>query len=222
MKRTTPRHRRSALLPRSWRSALLAAALVLIPLSGARGQDRPLLGLEVRETDGRVDIQIGDIFEGGGIRESLESGLPVRVELITELWRDRFFDSQEGRSEWRATIWYDPLAGTYRIETANPPVALSTSPEAALEILRSRVRADLDPSSPGRYYYLGRIQIETLSLSDLEELRHWLQGELAPAIDGDEEVGGALGRGIRRLFVRALGLPALRAQARSDPFDWEG
>ena len=44
----------------------------------------------------------------------------------------------------------------------------------------------LKPREQGRYYYLGQVQVETLSLTDLEELQRWLHGDLAPAVKGDQ------------------------------------
>ena len=181
--------------------------------------DEPLT-LELQEA-GSVRIGLGDVLTTGAIRTALESGLPVRLQIVTELWRDQFFDSQEGREEWHATVWFDPLAETYSVEALERSVGLSDSPAGAMQILRSALRSGLRPSREGTYYYLGRLQIETLSLSDIEELRRWLRGELAPTVGGDEVVGGAIGRGIRRLFVRALGLPVIQYQARSVEFDWE-
>ena len=76
----------------------------------------------------------------------------------------------------------------------------------------------LRPSRRGRYYYTGALDIETLSLSDLEELERWLKGELQPAVSGDRSIPGALGQGARRLFIRVLSLPERRLEARSDRF----
>ena len=197
---------------------ILALAVAAPPTLSAQS-DEPLR-LELREAGG-VGIQLGDVLAAGGIRDALESGLPVRLEVITELWRDRFFDSQEGREAWQATLWFDPLGETYRIEIQDRPVGLAGSPEDAVEIVRSRLRSALRPAGTGRFYYLARLRIETLSLSDLEELRRWLQGELGPAVGGDDDVvGSAIGRGIRRLFVRALALPAIQFEARTAQFDW--
>ena len=196
---------------------MLALALAAPPALSAQ-TDEPLR-LELREAGG-VGIELGDVLAAGGIREALESGLPVRLEVITELWRDRFFDSQEGREVWQATLWFDPLGETYRIEIQDRPVGLAGSPEDAVEIVRSRLGSALRPAGTGTFYYLARLRIETLSLSDLEELRRWLRGELGPAVGGDDVVGSAIGRGIRRLFVRALALPAIQSEARMARFDW--
>ena len=200
---------------------MLLAVILLTPLTVGAQDDGPLR-LELEDSGGGLQIELGDILATGGIQESLESGLPVRIQVVTELWRDQFFDAQEGREEWRATVWYDPLGETFRVETEDTPIGLADSPEEATAILRSDIGSGLRPNRPGNYYYLGRIEIETLSLSDIEELRRWLRGELAPTVGGDEAVGGALGRGIRRLLVRALGLPAVRFQTRSDEFEWDG
>ncbi len=205
---------------RSWPGLLLAVSIA-IP-SGLAAQGESPLRLRLDDTTGGIEIELGDVLAAGRIQGSLESGLPIRIQVVTELWRDRFFDSQEGREEWNATVLYEPLTGTYRIETDERPIGLADSLEAAAELLRGAVSSSLRPQEPGSYYYLGRLLIETLSLSDLEELRRWLRGELAPAVGGDEAVGSALGRGVRRLFVRALALPVIRSQTRTDEFEWEG
>ena len=80
----------------------------------------------------------------------------------------------------------------------------------------------LEPAGPGRYSALVVVEMETLSLSDLEELQRWLRGDLAPAVAGEEDVEGAVARGVRRLFVRALGLPAQRLRLRTPTFEIGG
>jgi Domain of unknown function (DUF4390) len=202
------------------RPGVLALAFLALSAATLSAQEEDLLSLRLL-SGGGVEVRLGDIFDAGGTRESLESGLPLRIRVVTELWRDRLFDSQVGREEWRATVWFDPLSTTYRVETEEVPVGTAETPEVALQLLQSEIGSDLRPDQRGRYYYLARMEVETLSLSDLEELRRWLRGELAPAVDGNEAVGGALGRGIRRLFVRALSLPAIQSQSRTPRFDWE-
>ena len=79
----------------------------------------------------------------------------------------------------------------------------------------------LRPMEAGRYYYLGQFEVETLSLSDLDELQRWLRGDLATAVNGDERVGTALGRGAHRVLVRMLGIPARRYRVRTERFTFE-
>ena len=85
--------------------------------------------------------------------------------------------------------------------------------------LRNAFSLPLRPPEPGRFYYLGQVEVETLSLSDLEELQRWLRGDLAPAVAGEERVENAVGRGVQRAIVRMLGLPARRFRVRSPPFE---
>lgn len=203
-------------------SLLLAAAAALVPPLEAGAQEDPPLALDLRSESGTVRVVLGEVLEGRGVRSALESGLPVRLYLVTELWRDRLLDAQEGRHEWRATIRFDPLSELYRVETGEGPLGVVATVGEALELLRRDVEVPLRPRRSGRYYYLARLAVETLSLSDLEELREWLRGDVGPAVEGREEVGGALLQGLRRLFARGLGLPVHRYQARTARFQWEG
>jgi hypothetical protein len=204
------------------RRLLLSIPVLLAATPTLAAPQDPPLRLQVEPASGAVHAFLGEVADAPGIRRSLESGLPVRIRIVTELWRERLFDAQEGRHEWRATIRLDPITERYRVETAGGAQGEVFSATAARAFLQARMSVPLRPTRPGRYYYLARIEIETLSLSDLDELRRWLQGDLGPAIEGREEVGGAIGRGLRRLMVRALRLPVQRYRTRTPTFDFAG
>ncbi|TVR57345.1 MAG: DUF4390 domain-containing protein [Gemmatimonadales bacterium] len=196
---------------------LLALFLAAAPVVA---QERvPPLDLRMQEGDGSVRLILGEVLESPGVRQSLESGLPVRMGIVVELWRDRVLDALEGRHEWRATVLMDPLSNRYLVETGDGVSGDFASLAGARAFLQGRLQVPLAPERGGRFYYLARLEVETLSLSDLEELRRWLQGDLGPAVEGREEVRGAVGRGLRRLLVRALGLPVQRYQTRTATFD---
>ncbi len=205
-------------------TVLLGAVLGAVCAVGAlpAQQELPPLSLALDAATGGVEVRIGDLLREGGVARSLEAGLPIRFHLVTELWREGWFDSQEGRHEWRATVRRDPLEGVVAVETAEGLVLEVGSVAEATAFLGGLPEVPLRPQGPGRYYYLARLEVETLSLSDLDELRRWLRGELAPALGQESDVGGAFGRGLRRLFVRILGLPAERVQVRTPRFDWPG
>ena len=208
--------------PSRWLAILAACAAILVLPAGLDAQEAPLLGLEMRLSDGGVDVHLGDLLADGGLARSLDAGLPLRFHLVTELWRDGWIDSQVGRHEWRATVRFDPIGRIYTVETGEEILLYAGTAADASDLLSSAVIVPLRPSDRARYYYLARLEVETLSLSDLDELRRWLRGEFAPAIGQESDVGGAFGRGLRRLLVRVLGLPAQRLQARTPAFDWEG
>jgi hypothetical protein len=188
----------------------------------ARQEVAPPLALRVDGASSALRMTLGPILEREAVRSSLEAGLPVRIRIVHELWRVRTFDAQEGRHEWRATVRLDPLSGRYLVETATDPPREVASPAAARLILQEGLASPLRPTASGRHYYLARIEMETLSLSDLDELRRWLRGELGPAVEGRQEVGSALGRGLRRLLVRALRLPVQRFETRTPIFEVPG
>lgn len=209
------------------------AMVVLAPmvLPAVAGGQEPAAGgpvqLRVNPDDGSLVVRLGGLVQGSDLDDALHSGLPLRVQVVAELWRDRFFDSQEGRAEWRATVVYDPLERQYRVRTSDPSADTASQGRrvATLGAVRDELQraftVPLRPAREGTFYYTATLEVETLSLSDLEELQRWLQGELAPAVGGEGDVEGAVGRGVRRLMVRMLGLPARRVRARTEPFPFE-
>ena len=202
-----------------WAFVLLLQAAV--SLSAQEGV--PPLGLAVAPGTGELTLFLGDFIEDGSLRNALVSGLPVRVRVVAELWRDGLFDSERGRGEWRATVVYDPLGRTYRVgSTSSPEERVVPSLSEVTRVLQESLTIPLSPVDGGRYYYLGRVEVETLSLSDLEELGRWLRGDLAPVVAGEEDVEGAVAKGVRRLVVRVLGLPARRFRVRTPSFEVGG
>jgi len=62
------------------------------------------------------------------------------------------------------------------------------------------------------------LEVEVLSMSDLDEIDRWLRGELRPAVRGKRNPGTALGRGLSRLATRLLGGENRRYEQRSPMF----
>ncbi|MFW5905068.1 MAG: hypothetical protein ACOCUZ_02505, partial [bacterium] len=207
----------------------------------AQAQEEPIRLEVVRGGD--VAIHLGNILSDPALVDALESGLPLRLEIVTQLWRDGFFDSQVGQSLWRANVFYDGLDEAFVLQVEGPAdegvgrigrggtegrpdgtggadtVRSFSSVEDLQNAFPRLIEPSLRPDEEGRYYYLARLSVETLSLSDLEELRRWLRGELAPAIAGDGDVEGAAERGLRRTVIRLLGMPTRRFDARTSTFE---
>ena len=62
------------------------------------------------------------------------------------------------------------------------------------------------------------LDVETLSLTELDEVEQWLRGELKPAVRGKKNPGTAVSRGVRTLMIRLLGGEKRRYEARSGAF----
>ncbi len=201
---------------------LVALALVVHagPLSAQADEARPA---SITFDDDRTGLilDLGDLLDDGGLRRALEQGLPLRIRLEAELWRDGFFDRQEGEAEWGASVILDPVAREYEIAVAGVgTIGRRVTLAEVAQMLEEAFELRLRPGRTARYYYLAELEIETLSLSDLEELRRWLGGDVASAVRGEEGVENAIASGVRRIFVRALGLPARRERLRTPTFDW--
>lgn len=189
-------------------------------VSDLNGQDLGPLRFNVVPGTGEALVEITDLLSDESLVDAITSGLPLRIRLRIQLWKDGFFDSQKGQYEWRATVLFDPLTRRFQIQTsdrAEAEVEVNTLAEAR-EALQTTLNVPLHPRESGDYYYSAILEMETLSLSDLEEVQRWLQGELVPVVAGEKDVDGALAKGARRVLVRMLGLPAKRLTGQSDKF----
>jgi hypothetical protein len=167
-----------------------------------------------------------DVVSDAETKGLLESGFPARLHFRIELWSaGRVFDAMLSSVEWDLFIYYDGLGKKYRVvrvegdgESVTSAGQFGSFEEMIKEVerpLRVPLRA---AKQKNRQYYIGVLDVESLSLTDLDEVERWLRGELQPAVRGDGNPGTALGRGIRRVFVRLLGAERRNLQARSRTF----
>lgn len=159
------------------------------------------------------------LLDDDALENVVRSGLPLRMRFRVELWRDGFVDDLVGQTTWAAVVAFEPLERRFLAGSASSD-SLASFPSwaAARGAVEGPYAPAMRASAPGRYYYIGKVEVETLSLSDLDELERWLRGELEPAVRGNRSVGGALGTGLKRLLIRILGLPARRHEVRNAPF----
>jgi hypothetical protein len=190
------------------------AAALLITAAPLRAQ-MPF-GLDVRE--GAPIVTVHGALDDPALEDAVRSGLPLRMRFRLELWRDELFDDLVQEAEWSAVVAFEPLEGTFLAGETGDSLLAHGSWTAAREALERAYEPALRPRRSGRYYYIGTLEIETLSLSDLDELERWLRGELEPAVRGRGSVGGAVGTGLKRILIRVLGLPARRYEDRSGLF----
>jgi hypothetical protein len=200
------------------RAAAFVLAALLLPPSPGLAQRAPL---SVSLHGGEARVVVGHVLDDAALEDALQSGLPLRMRFRLELWRDRLFDELADHVEWSLIVAFEPLEGRFLVArhgTEAPDVHGSYASVRA--VVERSFAPGLRPRSPGRYYYLAGLEIESLTLSDLEELRHWLRGELGPAMEGRRSVAAAIGTGVRRAFIRILRLPTRHYQARSEAFEF--
>jgi hypothetical protein len=208
------------------RRALLSFALLLLasPLGAQRGprleialpQQQALLreGPTVRGTNMLDDSQLRDL---------VRNGFPARFTFRVELWSaSGVFNNLQASTTWDLIVRYEPLTKSYEVIRIAGDRATSlgrfTDPSEAAEAVGLGVKAPLNAPSRDRYYYNAVLDVEVLSLTDLDELERWLRGELKPAIRRPQKTGTALTRGLRTLVVRLLGGTKRHYEARTGTF----
>ena len=157
---------------------------------------------------------------GGVFALALRDGFPVALHFSLELRRSVriFADRLERDAQWEAVVVLNPLTNEYTLMRTGGSEERFTS-EAALErALATPFTVDLLPSEPGQQYYVATLNVESLSLSELEDAERWLKGDFAPAVSRNGQVGNSLGRGVRRLLIRLSGLPRRQLEVRSAYF----
>ena len=157
------------------------------------------------------------------LRDLVRNGFPARFSFRVELWSTGgFFNSLQASTTWDVIVRYDPLEKVYEVVriAGNQAVALGrfADVETAGEAVGRPVRVPLNAPSRSRYYYAATLDVEVLSLSDLDELERCLRGELRPAVSGKRNPGTALTRGVRTLVVRLLGGTKRHFEAKTGTF----
>ena len=196
---------------------LLVALLLLLLAVPAAAQERPLVISAGAAEGWRASVRLRGVLRDPALVEALEGGLPLRFHFRVELWKKDVIDRLVEAREVSRALLKAPLDGGYTLEDGRTERAVRTLSQAE-GALQQAFQPPMRPVSGGRYYYLATLEVETLSLSDLEELRRWLRGEARPAVTGEKPAGRAVETGLRRFFVRLLGLPTRRYEVRTESF----
>lgn len=194
----------------------LLFALALLHAAPASAQSRRPLTVSVGgpSVRWRPEVRLhGIVRNDRQLREALRNGLPLRFHSRVELWlKAEPFDQLVGVQEMSRALLRTPLGEGYSLEDGRVQRRYSTLQQAEAG-LQAALAPTLHPRTGGRHYYLVRLHVETLSLDELDDLRRWLRGE-RPAQPARDQPGG-VERGVRRIFVRLLGLPSRRYEART-------
>ena len=209
------------------RAVLFAVLMAASPLPAQR-QPRLEITLPKVEALAREGpaIRALDVISDSETRNLLESGFPARLHFRVELWSaGRLFDAMRSSAEWDLFVYYDALGKKYRVvrvegdgESITSAGQFGSFEEMVKEVERAQRMPLRARVQRNRQYYIGVLDVESMSLTDLDEVERWLRGELQPAVRGDGNPGTALGRGIRRMFVHLLGAERRNLQTRSRTF----
>ncbi len=203
-----------------------AAAVVLIAFQA--GAQKPQVQITLPDQSELAiespSVRSQSLLSDGAMRNLLVNGFPARLHYRMERWATGgWFDDIKATGEWDVVVKYDALGKRYHVfrAVANRAVELGSyeSLSDAEQMVDAPFRAPISTAKRGqRSYYNLVLDIETLSLTELDELEQWLRGELKPAVRGKKNPGTAVSRGVRTLMVRLLGGEKRRYEARSGTF----
>jgi hypothetical protein len=207
----------------------IAFTLLIAAAPAARGQgDSPKLGLDypgqVVANSSVPTVSMSGILTEGHRQELLHGGWPTAIRARVEVWRrGGVAFGRESDFEWDVIVEYSPASKVYHLRrVVNNQVENlgdASSIEAAEQILRRPFMPPISPRRRGdRYFYVFKVEISTLSMSDLDAWQRWVRGEATPAIRGKRNPAGAFQRGLGSLLSRVLGGDTQTYETRSVPF----
>jgi hypothetical protein len=206
--------------------SLVAAGVFAIagPLGAQKVRLDVVLPAQPAWADEPPAVSSAGLLADPSMRDLLSNGFPARLHYRLERWASgRWFDDLKAAFEWDVILKYDVLGKKYQV------VRVVNKKAESLGEYPATVDAELAVESPykvaislpkkgERGYYNLLLDVETLSLSDLDEVQRWLRGELKPAVSGKKNPGTAVGRGVRTLVVRLLGGEKRHYEARTGTF----
>lgn len=210
-------------------AVLLLILAVPREASAQRGPQLEVSPLAANSPPAGATVRASRLLGDRQMRELLVNGFPAALRFRLELWRaGGLFDDIEASTEWEVLVRYDPYSQQYSVvrlhgrkEAPSRRESIEGLPnlEAAERVLNDPFPVALKPRrSDTRYYYNVVLDVETLSVSDLDELQRWLNGEFQPAVRGKRAPLSALRRGIGTLLSRVLGGEKRHYEARSTTF----
>ena len=168
--------------------------------------------------EGGAIVTAANLFAESDVRELVRSGFPASLRFRLELWRaGGLLNDLENSIEWEYVVQYDPSAQRYnvlrrqkgKVEEVGTFATLTT----AQAVLERPVRTTLAPEVVGgRYYYTLAMNLEALSVSDMDQMERWLRGTRSGT------AASAVGTGLRTLILRMLGGEKKRYNTRSATF----
>jgi hypothetical protein len=169
-------------------------------------------------------IRTANVIADRELQKLLQNGFPANLHYRADLWsRGGWFDDVEASMEWDVFVRYEPLTKTYRVARVIGNRAENLGRFERYEDAQAAIARPYTAPLPARrtrarQYYIVVLEVEVLSMSDLDEVERWLSGELRPAVRGKRNPGTALGRGVSTLATRLLGGEKRRYEQRTETF----
>ena len=186
------------------RFLLLAGLLAGAPVV-ASAQAQPEVSARLgpdRAAGPNPEWRVANLFEEGRWKDALESAYSIRLEWQVTAWRKRAIADAKGPAlPYSVIIRKQPLLEEYQMITqltGRRPTEQRFATLAALKVaVGTYVTSGFQFREGGNWYYSVRLDITTLNDEELAKLQQFLDDPSA----GDPLAGGAVTRGVMRLFL---------------------
>ena len=218
---TTPLNR--ACLRASVAVMLLSSPLALITRA-AEAQNTPRIRVTAPTLTALATVAVVGVLADKKFDELMRNGFPVHMHVTAEMWRTgKVFDEIVAKNEWQLVVQFDTFDSNYEVLRITTDSIIPLG--AYKKLADARAAAELAYAPPlgipprGRESYVSvQADVETMQMSDLEEVQRWLKGDARPAVQGKRNPGTALVRGLRSLITRLLGAEVRHLDGRTRPF----
>ena len=104
----------------------------------------------------------------------------------------RPLDNLQRYAEWDVIVRYNPLERRYSATRIEGDRATSLGSSDAMKDIDAALGKPFTPAiaapkGGNRYYWICTLDVEMLSVNDLDEVERWLHGELTPAVHGERQ-----------------------------------
>jgi len=129
-------------------------------------------------------VRTANVIADRELQTLLQNGFPANLHYRTELWsRGGLFDDVKSSVEWDVLVRYEPLTKTYRVARFVGRDAENLGRFERYEDAQAVLARPYQPKLPARrtrdrQYYIVTLEVEVLSMSDLDEIDRWLRGPL--------------------------------------------
>ena len=202
------------------RRLLLILGLIGGPVTAQSARVQVNVTLPANPTIEGPAIAVANVLSDPKTRELVQGGYATRLHFRVELWRKSgWFADPAGVEEWNVVVSYDPAAQSYQVVRQRDKERVHFGGLASLDsaeaLVDEPIKSGLRPDRSGRYFYDAAIDIEAISVNDLDAALGWLRGP----VKDKENIGAALLKGIELVLSRVVGGGLRHFEGRSGVFE---
>ena len=203
---------------------ILFTLVLLIPerASAQRGSARgPSVDITLAAGNSTPAVAARGVLGEKAFDDLLRHGFPARLHFRAEQWViGRWFDDIVATQQWDVIIRFDLIDHLYEVFRVRDDGAVPLGTYSAFSEARAASEIPFTPPFKAdvrgqKGYFSVQVDVQTIEMSDLDEVQRWLRGEARPAVEGRKNPGTAVGRGFRTLVSRLLGGEVRRLEART-------